>query len=133
MKIKPFKTRFLVPIYECYLTLKVTEDVQAEWEKNPEPSNRDDADSYCQAFYVSNWPEFMIVVSPTASHDDLTHEVGHVCRSIMGEIGFRVEHNNDEPLAYLEGWMMQQVRDRMDGEIARRKGKKLVDKMRKRA
>lgn len=70
----------------------------------------------CRGCYIAMHPDYAIVTTEL-SHDTMAHEVSHVCRHLMEVIGFKVipdesGNPNDEPLAYLEGWMSQQIASR---------------------
>lgn len=41
--------------------------------------------------------------------DTIAHEADHLCNQLFQRIGARVEVDNDEPHAYLLGWIVQQI------------------------
>jgi hypothetical protein len=41
--------------------------------------------------------------------DNIAHEAKHLCSYILGRIGHEADHDNDEPEAYLLGWIVNVV------------------------
>lgn len=41
--------------------------------------------------------------------DTIAHEADHLCNQLFKEIGATVDVNNDEPHAYLLGWIVKQI------------------------
>jgi hypothetical protein len=115
--MKEWKTKFKVPIYDCIVRFVVTDDVRSSIKKLP-PSlteTYDEEDDTCTGIYFSKWPDYAIVLRDDKRADGavLDHEIGHVARKIMEDIGFKIEADNDEPLAYLEEFLTRMIHKRI--------------------
>jgi hypothetical protein len=89
----------------------VSEDVKKSVRLLPKELQKDLDDSdydACQAFYTCNHPSYGIITSNT-TYDTVSHEIGHVSRQLMENIGFKIKASNDEPLAYLEGFLADRI------------------------
>jgi len=49
------------------------------------------------------------------SPGDINHEVVHACHIIFGHIEYIVDNNNDESMAYLAGWLTDEVHNFLYG------------------
>lgn len=39
----------------------------------------------------------------------LVHEIIHACGYVLKNVGVKADYDNDEPMAYLAGWIMKRV------------------------
>lgn len=97
-----------VPIYGCYLTIIFTKDLNEVVKKYK---------------LSGNWNEFgaltfedklkyrhYVVAFTDANHlSNIVHEIVHIKNYIFLGINAKVDIQNDEPEAYLSGWLFDQI------------------------
>ena len=113
--MKPWKSSFKVPIYGMTIHVVVAKNLSEGHSLLPYGlSDTDEAmvsHPCCQAMYSVSFPDYAILFKNKTPHDEeFYHEIGHVCRRLMNDIGWKIDAINDEPLAYLEGWMAEKVK-----------------------
>lgn len=107
--MKDIRFSFSDPIYNFTTIVIVTQDMKRWDEKypNPSPSTVED-DSH--ALYIRlKGKRGLIIIKPDSPLDDLQHEIGHAAREVMAHIGFKIHAENDEPLAYYEGYLTKRI------------------------
>ncbi|MEB0264077.1 hypothetical protein [Mucilaginibacter sp. 10I4] len=67
--------------------------------------------------YVS---QYFMFLPKGVSHSIIAHETVHVINSIFQDRGIVLDTKNDEPQAYLTGWVAKQVYMVMDGVKTKR-------------
>lgn len=77
-------------------------------------ADENDADSFEASTYWNNKTRTPIIFLPRLSTkpvdlNNCVHELGHVTRIILGNVGVITEVGNDEAFQYLQGWLMEQV------------------------
>jgi hypothetical protein len=102
----------IVPIYFGTLQIVVTDNIkEAELKLKMEPI--DSPISYCS--YVISNPKpngvsrYTIFIKPDASLNIIVHESLHIVNMIFNERGIKHDTINDEPSAYLLGWVTDQI------------------------
>lgn len=113
--------KFVLPIYEPVVYVAVADSVADGIKLLPKKFTRiqdklgEDYDS--QACYIGEWPNYALIFrARNLNLGVVAHEVGHVCRRILDEVGFKIESDNDEPLAYLEEYMTNKVHAILSGK-----------------
>jgi hypothetical protein len=104
-KCKPIRLHFEIPIYEVSVWLVVDEDAYMR--------RVDMADTFGEynlgAFAgLCAWKDnqFGLFFYPNGlTHNTISHEVTHLALRIMKWIGFDIDPENHEPLAYLQGYL----------------------------
>lgn len=106
--------RIAIPIYECDLIVcigdSIEESVDAIPRRHKEMVDLSNFDNSCQGVSFVRHPFYILCFTTESIGSGIVHhEIGHVTRSLMCDIGFKIYADNDEPLAYLEGWMSDKV------------------------
>lgn len=105
---------FKDPIYEFNIRVVVTDDMK-KWDgkyPNHSPAQVEDE---CHALFVRlKGKKGLIVIRPNSPLDDLAHEIGHAARAVMEHIGFKISFDNDEPLAYYEGYLTRMIHKKIN-------------------
>ena len=114
--------RFKDPIYEFAIKVVITEDIKKWDEMYP---NAESSDGDCNALFVKlDGKNSVIIIKPCSPLDDLAHEIGHAARSVMKYIGFKIDFDNDEPLAYYEGYLTRTIHRKINNLKPLTKSKK---------
>lgn len=70
--------------------------------------------SYEASTFWNRQARILIVYLPSLSTrphslNNIVHELSHATFHILDDVDIRIDANNDEPFAYLQGWLMQEV------------------------
>lgn len=68
-----------------------------------------EAESVRDACVLSYEDDPPIVIFSDQSHNTIAHECTHICSLLMADKGMTYEVDNDEPMAYLMGYIAEQV------------------------
>ena len=96
-----------IPIYCCKLTMILSEDLTYIEKKFKTISLKDFG-----AVTLQNESEYrhFVVAFTDASHlGNIAHEVVHIKNHIYIDCAMNVDRHNDEPEAYLTGWLFEQI------------------------
>lgn len=103
------ETPIKIPIYTGWLSVVISDDFEYVCKKY----NVDMDAAYSGAFVwtqengrVTN---FCIALKPNASNKYIAHECVHLCNNIFNIHDIKPDAHNDEPQAYLTGWLFEQV------------------------
>lgn len=105
-------TRFKIPIYGLELFVSVGDSIHEVIESIPESfrTPEEEGDDNCKGVSFCQHPKYAIGINlKYIDRGIVHHEIGHVCRAMLGDIGFKIDPNNDEPLAYLEDWVANKI------------------------
>ena len=97
-----------VPIYGCDLTIIFTKDLNEVVKKY---KLKGDWGNY-GALTFSDKPKFRnyVVAFTDANHlSNIAHEIVHIKNHIYSDINSDIDLHNDEPEAYLTGWLFDQI------------------------
>lgn len=102
-----------IPIYFGDLRIIFTTDFVA----TAKELNIDDEgnDLTSMGAFVSSWTSgiglttYNVMMDPDIDHDLIAHEVVHIVNSIYVERRMKLDPHNDEPQAYLTGWVTKQI------------------------
>lgn len=106
------KTKIIVPIYEFDLWLTTGRTLKEAIFKLPDElkSQYEKGDEDCQGVSYCEYPIYGVSFSECSIKPGIIHhEIGHVCRGMMEDIGFKITADNDEPLAWLEDWVSDRI------------------------
>lgn len=109
--MKEIRFSFKIPIYNARLYFTYTDNIPEAIKSLPHQLRTHDCHG-CQGLYTAASPLYSITVS-NLTYDTITHEIGHVARQLLEDIGFKIKASNDEPLAYLEGYLADQIHHRL--------------------
>jgi hypothetical protein len=106
MKIKKVQ----IPIYFGTLIIIISEDY-----KEVASKYRLDLDVNCHGAFCwdktskDGYAEYYICIDKDVSNHLIAHEVVHLVNFIFKRIGVKLDIDNDEPQAYLTGWLFSQI------------------------
>lgn len=110
------RRKLVVPIYDCILWVIVSQTVKDGALLLPpalKSAYTPDEDDNCKAiFYYDSGvgKNYAIIFTLNAADGPVIHhETGHAARTILKDIEWRIDFDNDEPLAYLEEWINREV------------------------
>lgn len=110
---------FKIPIYNGKLKFIITNDIPRAVKTLPKAMRVMNGEN-CHGLSLFMHPLYVIIVD-CDSYDTVSHEIGHVARALMSDIGFKVTPSNDEPLAYLEGYLSDQIFKRLKKAFDKKK------------
>ena len=106
-----------IPIYFGYLNMILTDDFQAISDKYGFDM---DMSGYEAITFVNEHrgvSHFMVVFKPYTSLKTICHETVHLVNRIMKSRGIELSYLNDEPQAYLSGWVFDQCYKFLNKEL----------------
>lgn len=104
MKVKTIN----VPIYDCYLTIIFTKDLNEVVKKYKLEGNWGEFGAL--TFEDNPKSRYYVTAFTDADHlSNIAHEVVHIKNNIFLGINAKVDLHNDEPEAYLTGWLFDQI------------------------
>ncbi|MDO6737078.1 hypothetical protein [Wenyingzhuangia sp. 2_MG-2023] len=114
-----------VPLYGGYLAIVLTNDLHLLKTKVDPNFSRDYVYAHAIHLNYKSRETFCIVLNIDSDQKNISpgvvsHEALHITSFIADTRGFVADFNNDEPLAYLQGWVTDQVH-----KFIKEKGKKL--------
>ncbi|KAA9333404.1 hypothetical protein F0P96_10570 [Hymenobacter busanensis] len=75
----------------------------------PAGDNPEDFEAIVWHASTGNKEGFFAILRPTATPETVAHEALHLSHYIMRSRGIKPDLNNDEPHAYLLGWLVRQM------------------------
>jgi len=106
-------TKIAIPIYYGHLRIVVTDDFDESSKTLGIDHKGKDPNSF--GAFVTTWTSgiglefFTVFFKPDVSHMLIAHEVVHLVNSIYVHRNMELDKNNDEPQAYLTGWITEQI------------------------
>lgn len=94
-----------IPIYDFKVEICVFSDIKEAKEKYPE--HMEDGVLACTLEYIGCSKCKLII--PCNDYPSVVHELEHVKNLVWKTKGYTPQNNNDEPDAYLIGWLFGQV------------------------
>ena len=101
------KTTIDIPIYCCKLTVIVTEDITEVAKKHK--LTIDTSNFGALTFKDESKSRHYVMVLEDDWRSNVVHELVHVVNHIYLDCAMEVDRHNDEPQAYLMGWLYEQV------------------------
>ncbi len=105
------KVKIDIPIYFGYLVIIFSDDVKAVSDKFKLELTKEYVPAYVQKMRdkenVSQY--FMVFHTKHIDHTIIAHEVTHCANWIFFDRGINFDYLNDEPYAYLVGWITEMV------------------------
>ena len=108
MKVRKIK----IPIYFGVLEVVVAKNLRKALIKHKEPLNGfkpENYDAFVWDDLSSGLAVYKVYIKPTANHKTVAHEALHIVNLLFNNIGAKPDLNNDEPQAYLLGWVVEQI------------------------
>lgn len=131
--MKQGKYRYLatpIPLYGCLFHIIVGHDLTEASrvaDLSTEGFNGNDLKFY-QAFTFradrADEVGYFAMLQPDASADTVAHESVHIVNKIFNDRGIRLDSHNDEPQAYLTGWVAGKINEALTSD--RIKAKKTI-------
>lgn len=106
------KKKLLIPIYEQYLFIIIAED----FKPLEEPYSLKPTDGYLGLTF-DHKKDIYVAIKPDSHPSTIAHESVHVANYLYDIVGAEVDIRNDEPYAYLIGWIVEQIYIIKDGYI----------------
>jgi len=106
-----------IPIYFGTLQIVITDDIR-EAESKLRLEEIESPISFC-SYVISNTKpngisRYTILIKPDASINIIVHESLHIVNMIFSERGIKHDTINDEPSAYLLGWVTDKINDTLN-------------------
>ena len=100
-----------IPIYHGLLIIIFTDDFDAVIKKHKIPM---DQDRHYNAFVwgtrsKKGLGKYLMVFNIQPTHTTMGHEVTHAVNWLFLDRGIEIDLKNDEPQAYMAGWITQQI------------------------
>lgn len=109
------KVKIKVPIYDVILWIIISKDPIVERKKMEDlfgPSTLGDFEGLCS--YSSSLPNFALFFrADSLFYDNISHEVFHLTHRILDFIGSKFDVENQECAAYLNGYLMNLVMEKV--------------------
>jgi hypothetical protein len=104
-----------VPIYECGLTIILTDDLNEVVKKYKLEGDWDNFGAL--TFRDKSKHRHYVVAFTDASHlSNIAHEIVHIKNYIFHGINAKIDIYNDEPEAYLTGWLFDKIYEFLNQE-----------------
>jgi len=100
------ETTIDIPIYQCKLTIIVDKDLSYVEEKYKTKSLKNYGAITMRI--PDTFSEYVIAFEYSES-SIIAHEVTHLKNYIYDDLGIELDRFNDEPEAYLVGWLVKQI------------------------
>lgn len=97
-----------VPIYGCVLTIIFTNNLNAVVKKYKLSGNWGEFGALTFED-KSKYRHYVVVFTDTNHLSNIAHEIVHIKNYIFLGINAKVDLHNDEPEAYLTGWLFDQI------------------------
>ena len=104
MKVKKIE----VPIYNCDLTIILTKDLNEVVKKYKLPGNWGEFGALTFED-KSKYRDYVVAFTDANHLSNIAHEIVHIKNYIFLGINAKVDLRNDEPEAYLIGWLFDQI------------------------
>lgn len=103
------KYSYPIPIYFGKFNVLIGEDLTKHFREVDKPFN-DITDCYIQNDVL----RIDVGIKSSASPEMIAHECVHAANMIFEHVGAKIDLDNDEPYAYLVGWLVKQVHNSLD-------------------
>lgn len=95
-----------IPIYQCTLTIILTENLKYVQKKY----NTTSLEDFGAVTLKGNDYRNIVVAFTDKNHlSNIVHEIVHIKNYIFLDCAMEVDRINDEPEAYLSGWLFDQI------------------------
>lgn len=112
---KRYKTKTVdIPIYFGELTMVLLDEWADLRKEHPE---QEVENRYCAVVFTDEKPEvcrYVVAFKGNPSGQTIAHESAHIVNRIYLDRGIRLDLLNDEPQAYLTGWVFNQIENFLD-------------------
>lgn len=105
-------TKISIPIYCGYLRIVVNEDLYEAAKAvgvDDEGNELNDFGAFVTTSKIGPHSCFNVFFRPNVCHMLIAHEVVHLVNAIYVERHIKLDVLNDEPQAYLTGWITEQI------------------------
>lgn len=100
-----------IPIYYGSLIIIVSDDYKEVAKKYRITENVDLYGAFVWKQYKNDIAEFLICIDEKITNHLIAHECTHLVNYIFKEKGIYLDLDNDEPQAYLMGWLFKEIED----------------------
>lgn len=100
------KTKIDIPIYQCKLTIILDKDLSYVEKKY---KTKDLSDYGAITMRVPNKFSEYVMAFEYSNGTIIAHEIVHLKNYIYQDKGIELDRFNDEPEAYLTGWLFKQI------------------------
>lgn len=108
-------TRIEIPIYYGYLVIIVSDNYNEVAKKYGIKENVDLFGAFVWTMRNKRGiADFLVCVDEKVSNHLIAHEVVHLVNAIFLEKGIELDRHNDEPQAYLTGWLFREIEKFVD-------------------
>lgn len=99
------------PLYPVRVFICLTEDINDAMSDYEKYFGKQDRDKWTLACALANFDRgvFALFIPFNASTKTIAHELWHLTNYILRQVGIVADHDNDEPGAYLNGWLTERV------------------------
>lgn len=112
----------LIPIYYGYLIIIISEDFKAVAKKFNLKENVELYGAFAWSrINKDDIPEFLVCVPPDVSNHLIAHEVVHIVNAVFLNRGIELDRNNDEPQAYLTGYVFKEIENFLNKSLQNKK------------
>lgn len=98
-------TTIEVPLYYQSLQIVVAPNLQLALN---EMDIKEDAEDF-ESFLIPGRHKILLLIKPTAPSSVIAHESVHIVNQIFKSAHIQLDIDNDEPQAYLMGWVVEQI------------------------
>lgn len=98
-----------IPLYFQTLEIIISEDFDKAMEKYNVVNNSNFKINDDEAFVTYQNDKIYLFIREDVSAGIIAHESVHVCNYVFQGANIRLDIDNDEPYAYLMGWVVQEV------------------------
>lgn len=104
------RVRKIIKLNPYYMNLYVefTDDISGRIEKLTE-FEVSGGGLACTTNYAGDGYDYIILLSPFADAGIISHEAVHVTNMLFRDKGIKYRYDNDEPFAYMVGWIVEQI------------------------
>lgn len=104
-----------IPIFQCELTMIIDNDLK--WiEKNYKTISLDDFGAVTLKD-EKKYRHYIVAFTDSKHLSNIAHEIVHIKNHIYLDCVMELDRYNDEPEAYLTGWLFQQIHDFLNKDI----------------
>tara|TARA_R110000803_G_scaffold129613_1_gene196845 strand:+ start:135 stop:485 length:351 start_codon:yes stop_codon:yes gene_type:complete len=111
------KVKINVEIYSKFVTLLTTYDEYKEFVENANEDGEfvtaENNSNYIYVLVTDKWDDMQC----GAFIQCLSHEMNHAAMCILGQSGVRFDYNNQEPLCYLQDFLMRKSIDAISKKL----------------
>ena len=98
-----------VPLYGQTIEIVITEDFNSGIEELKIDNDTKFNLNEREAFMANQYDKIWLFIRLDAKPGIIAHECVHICNYIFQEANIKLDLDNDEPYAYLMGWVVEEI------------------------